>query len=96
MKLKRKRLLSILLSLALMLGMLSGMSLTAYAEGQTVVWSGEKAVTQDNPVSIDKDKFSGIKLGDKIVVEFKDADGGLLSLFSNGKCLPGTSYNYVG
>ena len=85
-----------MLSLALMLGMLSGMSLTAYAEGQTVVWSGEKAVTQDNPVSIDKDKFSGIKLGDKIVVEFKDADGGLLSLFSNGKCLPGTSYNYVG
>ena len=96
MKLKRKRLLSILLSLALMLGMLSGMSLTAYADEQTVVWSGEKAVTQDNPVSIDKDKFSGIKLGDKIVVEFKDADGGLLSLFSNGKCLPGTSYNYVG
>ena len=96
MKKTKRRILSILLSLAMMLGMLSGMSLTAYAEGQTVVWSGEKAVTQDNPVSIDKDKFSGIKLGDKIVVEFKDADGGLLSLFSNGKCLPGTSYNYVG
>ena len=95
MKMK-KRLLSILLSIALVLGLMPGMSLTAYAEGQTVVWSGEKAVTQDNPVSIDKDKFSGIKLGDKIVVEFKDADGGLLSLFSNGKCLPGTSYNYVG
>ena len=71
MKLKRKRLLSILLSLALMLGMLSGMSLTAYADEQTVVWSGEKAVTQDNPVSIDKDKFSGIKLGDKIVQQRK-------------------------
>ena len=94
----KKRLLGILLSFALMLTMMPalGLSQETYAEGQTVVWSGEQAVTQDNPVSIDKDKFSGIKLGDKIVVEFKDADGGLLSLFSNGKCLPGTSYNYVG
>ena len=92
----KKRLLSILLSIALVLGLMPGMSLTAYADEQTVVWEGEQAISDVNTVSIDKDKFSGIKLGDKIVVEFKDADGGLLSLFSNGKCLPGTSYNYVG
>ena len=90
MKMKRKRFLGILLSLAMMLGMLPGMSLTAYADEQAVVWEGEQAISDVNTVSIDKDKFSNIQLGDKLVVQFKDAAGELLQLKSNDAFLPGT------
>ena len=88
MKMK-KRLLGILLSIALVLGLMPGMSLTAYADEQTVVWEGEQAISDVNTVSIDKDKFSNIQLGDKLVVQFKDAEGEL-QLKSNDAFLPGT------
>lgn len=58
----------------------------------TDVWEGEHAVTWGTTLNIEATQFAGIKTGDKIVVEFKDATGEAIELHSNGGMLPGTRY----
>lgn len=58
----------------------------------TDVWEGEHAVTWESTLNIEAAQFAGIKTGDKIVVEFKDATGEVIELHSNGGMLPGTRY----
>lgn len=58
----------------------------------TDVWEDEHAVTWESTLNIDATRFAGIKTGDKIVVEFKDATGEAIELHSNGGMLPGTRY----
>lgn len=58
----------------------------------TDVWEGEQAVTWGSTLNIEATQFAGIKTGDKIVVEFKDATGEAIELHCNGGMLPGTRY----
>lgn len=60
----------------------------------TDVWEGEHAVTWESTLNIEATQFAGIKTGDKIVVEFKDATGDAIELHSNGGMLPGTRYEH--
>ena len=60
----------------------------------TDVWEGEHAVTWQSTLNIGAAQFAGIKTGDKIVVEFKDATGDAIELHSNGGMLPGTRYEH--
>ena len=58
----------------------------------TDVWEGEHPVAWESTLNIGATQFAGIKTGDKIVVEFKDATGEVIELHSNGGMLPGTRY----
>ena len=58
----------------------------------TDVWTGEQPVSWTNTIQIEAAKFADIKVGDKLVVEFKDATGEVIELHSNGGMLPGTRY----
>jgi hypothetical protein len=58
----------------------------------TDVWEGEHAVDWSNTLKIDADKFTDMKLGDKLVIEFKDAAGEVIELHSDGGMLPGTRF----
>ena len=58
----------------------------------TDLWEGEHPVTWETTLKIEATQFAGIKIGDKIVVEFKDATGEVIELHSNGGMLPGTRY----
>lgn len=58
----------------------------------TDVWEGEHPVAWESTLNIEAAQFAGIKTGDKIVVEFKDATGDAIELHSNGGMLPGTRY----
>ena len=58
----------------------------------TDVWEGEHPVTWETTLNIEATRFAGIKTGDKIVVEFKDATGEAIELHSNDGMLPGTRY----
>lgn len=60
----------------------------------TDVWEGGHAVTWQSTLKIEATQFAGIKTGDKIVVEFKDATGEVIELHSNGGMLPGTRYEH--
>ena len=58
----------------------------------TDVWTGEHAVTWDNTLKIEAAKFADMKVGDKLVIDFKDATGEVIELHSNGTMLPGTRF----
>ena len=58
----------------------------------TDLWEGTHAVAWDNTLTIDAAKFAEAQVGQKIVVEFKDATGEVIELHSNGGMLPGTRY----
>lgn len=70
---------------------LTAISVIAYA---TDVWEGNHAVTWENTLKIDADKFADMKVGDKLVVDFKDATGDVIELHSNGGMLPGTRFEH--
>ena len=59
----------------------------------TDVWTGEQVVSWDNTLKIEATQFADMKVGDKIVIEFKDAgtpDKSKIELHSNFVMLPGT------
>ena len=58
----------------------------------TDVWEGTHAVKWDNTLNIEAAKFTEALVGQKIVVEFKDATGEVVELHSGGGMLPGTRY----
>lgn len=60
----------------------------------TDVWEGSHAVDWSNTLTIEAAKFADVQVGQKIVVEFKDAIGEVIELHSNGAMLPGTCYEH--
>lgn len=58
----------------------------------TDVWQGEHAVDWSSTLKISADKFTDMKVGDKLVIEFKDATGEVIELHSKGTVLPGTRF----
>ena len=58
----------------------------------TDLWEGTHAVDWSNTLTIEATKFADAQVGQKIVVEFKDATGEVIELHSNGGMLPGTRY----
>ena len=67
---------------------------TTVIASATDVWTGEHAVAWDNTLKIDAAKFADMKLGDVLVIEFKDAAGEVIELHSNGTMLPGTRFEH--
>ena len=66
---------------------------TTVIAGATDVWTGEQVVSWDNTLKIEATQFADMKVGDKIVIEFKDAgtpDKSKIELHSNSVMLPGT------
>ena len=58
----------------------------------TDVWEGTHAVAWDNTLTIEATKFADAQVGQKLVVDFKEATGDVIELHSNGAMLPGTRY----
>ncbi len=58
----------------------------------TDLWEGTHEVDWSNTLTIEATKFADAQVGQKIVVEFKDATGEVIELHSNGGMLPGTRY----
>ena len=58
----------------------------------TDVWEGTHAVAWDNTLTIEAAKFADAQVGQKLVVDFKEATGDVIELHSNGGMLPGTRY----
>ena len=58
----------------------------------TDVWEGTHAVKWDNTLTIEAAKFADAQVGQKLVVDFKEATGDVIELHSNGGMLPGTRY----
>ena len=67
---------------------------TTVIASATDVWEGEHAVSWSNTLTIEKGKFTDMKVGDKLVIEFKDATGEVIELHSNGGMLPGTRFEH--
>ena len=67
---------------------------TTVIASATDVWEGEHAVSWDNTLQIEKGKFTDMKVGDKLVIEFKDATDKVIELHSNGGMLPGTRFEH--
>ena len=67
---------------------------TTVIASATDVWEGEHAVNWDNTLQIEKGKFTDMKVGDKLVIEFKDAEGEVIELHSNAGMLPGTRFEH--
>ena len=65
---------------------------TTVIASATDVWEGEHAVNWDNTLQIEKGQFTDMKVGDKLVIEFKNATGEVIELHSNGGMLPGTRF----
>ena len=65
---------------------------TTVIAGATDVWEGEQAISWENTLQIEAAQFAGMKVGDKLVVDFKDAAGEVIELHSNGGMLPGTRF----
>ena len=66
---------------------------TTVIASATDVWTGEQVVSWDNTLKIEATQFADMKVGDKIVIEFKDAgtpDKSKIELHSNSVMLPGT------
>lgn len=64
---------------------------TTVIASATDVWEGTHAVTWDTPLKIEATKFADAKVGQKIVVEFTNAQD-VIELHSNNVMLPGTRY----
>ena len=58
----------------------------------TDLWEGTHAVDWSKTLTIEAARFAEAQVGQKIVVEFKDATGEVIELHSNGGMLPGTRY----
>ena len=67
---------------------------TTVIASATDIWEGEHAVNWGNTLTIEKGKFTDMKVGDKLVIEFKDATGEVIELHSNGGMLPGTRFEH--
>ena len=67
---------------------------TTVIASATDVWEGEHAVNWDNTLQIEKGQFTDMKVGDKLVIEFKDATGEVIELHSNAGMLPGTRFEH--
>lgn len=67
---------------------------TTVIASATDVWEGEHAVNWDNTLQIEKGQFTDMKVGDKLVIEFKDATDKVIELHSNGGMLPGTRFEH--
>lgn len=67
---------------------------TTVIASATDVWEGTHAVDWANTLKIDAAQFAGMKVGDKLVVDFKDATGEVIELHSNGGMLPGTRFEH--
>ena len=67
---------------------------TTVIASATDVWEGEHAVNWDNTLQIEKGQFTDMKVGDKLVIEFKDATGDVIELHSNAGMLPGTRFEH--
>ena len=67
---------------------------TTVIASATDVWEGEHAVNWDNTLQIEKGQFTDMKVGDKLVIEFKNATGEVIELHSNGGMLPGTRFEH--
>ena len=65
---------------------------TTVIAGATDVWEGEHAVDWSSTLKIEAAKFADMKVGDKLVIEFKDAKGEVIELHSDGGMLPGTRF----
>ena len=65
---------------------------TTVIASATDVWEGEHAVDWSNTLNIEAAKFADAQVGQKIVIEFKDATGEVIELHSNKTMLPGTRY----
>lgn len=74
---------------------------TTVIASATDVWTGEQAISWDNTLKIEATQFADMKVGDKIVIEFKDAgtpdkdtptktNASRIELHSNSVMLPGT------
>lgn len=66
--------------------------MTATVASATDLWEGTHAVNWDNTLAIEAAKFAEAQVGQKIVIDFKDATGEVIELHSNGGMLPGTRY----
>ena len=67
---------------------------TTVIASATDVWEGTHAVSWNNTLTIEKGKFTDMKVGDKLVVEFVDAAGEVIELHSNQGMLPGTRFEH--
>lgn len=67
---------------------------TTVIASATDVWEGEHPVDWANTLKIVADKFTDMKVGDKLVIEFKDAKGEVIELHSNAGMLPGTRFEH--
>lgn len=67
---------------------------TTVIASATDVWEGTHAVSWNNTLTIEKGKFTDMKVGDKLVVEFVDATGEVIELHSNQGMLPGTRFEH--
>ena len=67
---------------------------TTVIASATDVWTGEQVVSWDNTLKIEAAQFADMKVGDKLVVDFKDATGDVIELHSNGGMLPGTRFEH--
>lgn len=65
---------------------------TTVITSATDVWTGEKAILWNNTLKIEATQFADMKVGDKLVVDFKDATGKVIELHSNNTMLPGTRF----
>ena len=74
--------------------LLMSLMATTVIASATDVWEGTHAVTWDNTLKIDKAKFADMKVGDKLVIEFKEAKGEVIELHSNATMLPGTRFEH--
>ena len=71
--------------------LLMSLMATTVIASATDVWEGTHAVTWDTPLEIEATKFADAKVGQKIVVEFTNAQD-VIELHSNKVMLPGTRY----
>lgn len=67
---------------------------TTVIASATDVWEGEHAVDWSNTLKIEAAKFADMKVGDKLVIEFKEAKGEVIELHSNATMLPGTRFEH--
>jgi len=71
--------------------LLMSLMATTVIASATDVWEGTHPVTWDTPLEIEATKFADAKVGQKIVVEFTNAQD-VIELHSNKVMLPGTRY----
>ena len=66
-----KRLMSIVVTIAMVMTMFAGLSLTSSAAGETVLFTGSEALgAWDNDVSCDVTNVPGAAAGDKVTIEY--------------------------